>query len=163
MDKLQPGPVTKGTYPKYRIWDEDKRKFYFSGETLIIRKDGKSLVAPFAIPIDYDVKKDFIVTLTEFTGILDSSSKQSPIYTGDIIVLKKNGISSGQGIAQWLPHVASYNVSIDLMNGHQMEVIGNIFENKELVQEIERAKLKPQLDLSGNISKALIDTKKLPN
>ena len=157
-----------GKFAKYRLWDEDKNKFYFSGDTLVIQGKGtdkeKSLVVPFAIPIDYTVKENFAINITEFTGILDSTPELRPIYTGDIVALTNAlGAPAGRGVAAWMVEVASFNVSIDLMRGLKMKIIGNVYENKDLLEEIEQEAKKPQLDLSGNIVGALRDTKRLVN
>lgn len=160
-----PTKTIEGKFAKYRVWDGDKKKFYYSGETRIIRaKDNKSIIMPFAIPIDYTLKEGFAVNLTEFTGILDSTPELKPIYTGDIVALTDSyGAPAGQGVASWIAEVASFNVSIDLMRGNKMVIIGNVFENKEILEKIEQASKEPQLDLSGNINGALRDTKRLVN
>ena len=156
----------QGKFAKYRIWDEDKKKFYFSQDTLVTRDKDKTLISPFAIPVDYVIKEDFVIALnmTEFTGILDSTPDLKPIYTGDIVVLTNaTGTPAGRGVASWLPEVACFNVSIDLMRGLKMVVTGNVYENKELLQEIEQDAKKPQLDLTGNIAGALRDTERVVN
>ncbi len=152
----------EGKFAKYRIWDEEKQEFYFSGDTIIIRgKAGdanKSFLVPHPIYIDYEVKEDFVINLTEFTGILDSSSGLRPIYTGDIINLTNpQGAPAGQGVASWITEAASFNVSLDLMRGLKIVIIGNVFQDKEFLAKMQQASKTPQLDLSGNINGALRD------
>lgn len=159
MELQQKTTTIKGNFPKFRIWDKDKKKFYYSADTLIMQQKEMSVVTPFAIPLNYKIKDNFVINLTEFTGILDSTPKLLPIYTGDIVTLTKGELPAGQGVVKWLAEAASFNVSIDLMSGHKIIIIGNIFEDKQLLPTLS----KPRLDLSGNIGKALNDTKKLPN
>ena len=161
MEPQPPTTVIRGNFPKFRIWDEDKKKFYFSTDTIVARQEETSIVTPFAIPMDYKVKDNFVVNITEFTGILDSTKELRPIYTGDIVILTKDGTTPiGKGVAKWIPAVASFNVSLDLMNGLKIIILGNIFENEDILKQPLPI---PQLDLSGNITKAINDTKKLPN
>ena len=162
---MEPQPLTttvKGKFSKFRVWDEDKKKFYFSGDTLVSDINGVTVIAPFSVFTGYLMRKECKIHITEFTGILDTSGKLVPIYTGDIVVLsKRDGSPGGRGVVKWLTEVACFNVSIDLMNGHKMVVVGNVFQDEHLLKEL--LPVKPQLDLSGNINKALADTKKLPN
>ena len=161
-----PTKTIQGKFAKYRIWDEDKKRFYFSGETLITREKDKTVITPQAITIDYKIKEDFDIfqNITEFTGILDSSAGLRPIYTGDIIALTNaTGAPAGKGVAQWITEAASFNVSIDLMNRMKMVIIGNVFENKDLLEQMQKEAPKPQLDLSGDINAALKYPKRLVN
>ena len=156
--ELQPikKQIIKGTYPKFRVWDGEKQKFYYSGQTLIVSSDGKSVIVPFAIPLDYMVPQEFEVKITEFTGILESTPVLTPIYTGDIVLTTKDGRAPvDEKVVAWLPEFACFNVSLDLINKLHIVIVGNVFETPKVT--------KPSLDLSGDVNKAVNDTKKLPN
>ena len=148
--------IVKGKFPKFRIWDANKKKFYYSGDTLVVNGKGNSLVVPFAIPMDYEVGPNFVVNITEFTGMLESTPNMTPIYTGDIVVTTQDGKNPiEKKVVKWVPEEIGFNISKDFQNFLSVVIIGNVFQPPAVE--------KPALDLSTDIGKAERQSKKLPN
>lgn len=115
---------------KFRIWCNywKPARFVKLNELLIFTKDLDSVINEFFNQKAY--------TVQQFTGLLDKNGKE--IYEGDIIKQIENdgwGCSDSQTEEQYI---------IEFRNGcflaygkclsSQMEIIGNIFENPELLK-----------------------------
>src|SRR5690554_5619347 len=86
--------------------------------------------------IDKELHEFFGVELMQFTGLYDKHQK--PIYEGDIVsyfglkyeVLFKNGAFG------WMEDGAFYSFNeMDRSEVNKFEIIGNIYENPELLEE----------------------------
>lgn len=78
-------------------------------------------------------KEDSIPTssreIMQFTGILDKNGKE--IYEGDVIKYLQFTI-----IIKWIEDKAKFNIfDYTGINSNNIEVIGNIYENPELVEK----------------------------
>lgn len=127
---------------KFRAWDDrdDAKKMYYpeSSPFLINFSGDLSHNGVFA-RIGYDLK------LMQFTGLLDKNGKE--IYEGDILQLKntKGQISNHQEVywdsedACWGWRTANEDSWPDSFSGfyNDYEVIGNIYENQELLKSRE--------------------------
>ena len=88
--------------------------------------------------IDFLDRDDF--ELMQFTGLYDKNGKE--IYEGDI-VSGVNGSINGIGMKftmsiKWDDHRVGFNIPLfknDYNPTHYYEVIGNIYENPELLEE----------------------------
>lgn len=140
------GPkVIKKSYPKFRIWDEKGKKFYFSTNTLIVDNEEKSLVAPYPVVIDHKVENDFAKNLCEFTGVLESTELQRPIYSGDIVLISsRDNKPILKATVAWFTQGACWNISPPLVQGLYIIIIGNVFEG-EIVDT------KPAFEIDTNI------------
>jgi len=84
-------------------------------------------------------------TVGQFTGLTDESGKK--IFEGDIVKTREFGKDSGFGVNfngfdvfEVIYSSASFKLNnarrmFYLLNGQQIEVIGNIYDNKELLEE----------------------------
>jgi uncharacterized phage protein (TIGR01671 family) len=118
---------------KFQVWDKDAKQMWTWGDINIADKEG---VMCFLDMLQQD---QFIKR--QFTGLRDKNGKE--IYEGDII-RAKNGVQIGTVI--WVESDCKYVVRWTKDNPTKMvydsnmssaqwcEVIGNIYENPELLQ-----------------------------
>ena len=113
---------------KFRAWDSLAEKMYSWTELL-----NKNLKNIFTIPeqCGYD--------LMQYTGLKDKNGKE--IYEGDIVYILPE---DERGIIRWDNETARYvviydNIISDFDNwyGKDLEVIGNVYDNKNLLEEGE--------------------------
>ena len=121
---------------KFRAWNFVAKKMYYpenTGNIFLWQKEGQ------------------VQEIMQFTGLLDKNGKE--IYEGDIITCVTNGHMEWphQGIVEYLGQSNDYycgyfgiNVGVNLngkfefthfWNNKGFEVIGNIYENVELIIE----------------------------
>lgn len=103
---------------KFRAWDEEEKRFYYSNDDL-----GNFFSSFSDLQID------------QYTGLKDKNGKE--IYDGDI-VKTEHGVS---GIVEWIDGVGyRFNCNEPMWRhpihemGGEKEIIGNIYENPELLK-----------------------------
>lgn len=133
-----PRPVVKRSYPKFRWWDVDKHKFFYSSNALFgeVGDEVKSeFIAPHVIITEKHDRKltpEDMKYLSEFTGVLDSTPEMRPIFSGDIVKIpdaQGNG-KDEQFVVEWAVPFARWNISPYLIGRRQIFIVGNIYENE---------------------------------
>ncbi len=126
---------------KFRSWDKKEKKM--CNESLMIGNIG---LGEGSVIITEDVKKGNELIWMQFTGLKDKNGKE--IFEGDIVI-HKNGykyiVEFSEINAKWClvqPRKEDGNVlegvytgGIDGQDIWRCEVIGNIYENPELLEE----------------------------
>lgn len=141
---------------KFRVWDSESKIMIpnIVFDELLLQcgcydnKAYTSLIAEFSdyqkIVKKYGYNSDRMI-IQQFTGLLDKNKKE--IYEGDIIRLDTNQIGEiyyrPETLCYSLRHPISRAYRLDLYTFHDehynvlngnLEIIGNIFENKDLVK-----------------------------
>ncbi|MBM7108389.1 YopX family protein [Brevibacillus laterosporus] len=123
---------------KFRIWDK--------ANEIIIQDDGHFYITAdgdvIGVNDDLDISESVI--LMQYTGLHDKNGKE--IYEGDIVTGKRDshwhgGYDRVRGTAYFSDSHLAFRVDGSgggwLHNVEKMEVIGNIYENPELLEEVQ--------------------------
>lgn len=125
---------------KFRAWDE-KRKHYLGNWEYVIDSDGRGVLEQVGCDPEYEkFRLNHEATLEQYTGLHDKNSRE--IYEGDVVQFKHSPYQRGVVIFEgfffniegfW---DSSYDYpSYAFSEGNNYEVIGNIHENKELLEK----------------------------
>jgi uncharacterized phage protein (TIGR01671 family) len=125
--------------PKYRAWDSAKKEMFKdtfaiteSGQVVVVEQES---VASFP---DYVFVEHLVIM--QSTGLKDKNGKE--IFEGDILGTK-DGLLNGvveyrSDLGMWTNSLISYNNFERLCNvAGSREIIGNIYENPELLEDKE--------------------------
>jgi hypothetical protein len=117
---------------KFRAWDKKRNRMWTAEEMgtdeLSLNPDGRGFCNPNPNDVRLTIYFDFMIPL-QFTGITDKNGKE--IYEGDIV-----SASWGWGYppCEVDLRTAMFN-DIECMISDDIEIIGNIYENPELIKK----------------------------
>ncbi len=105
---------------KFRKWDEENKEMI----------DGDCLAFEEYAPLSELLTQDGIM---QYTGLKDCKGKE--IYEGDIVEGRIDGMGTGhKHPVVWDNNDATYKFGHAMLGGSDVEVIGNIYENPELLE-----------------------------
>lgn len=121
---------------KFRAWDSVQEVMLpvenidFRNDLITLNEDDNSLTDTFEM-----------ITLMQYTGMKDKNGKE--IYEGDIVghlnmraeIIFENGSFEFKWLDKITKKVRRYNEPMFKNTSITFEVIGNIYENKELLEE----------------------------
>ena len=131
--------------PKFRVWNEKTESFIDYGDLMLDLKNGKVYSGDVGIP-EYTIDVTNQVILMQYTGCRDKNGIE--IYEGDVIKDKYDKT----WLVQWyvgafvitnkIPdsdgQTTTYSHFSNVSNRHfYFEVIGNMWENPELLEVVE--------------------------
>ena len=130
--------------PKFRVWTEEGKVMYYDVYPF---KDDTLLLSYDEIAFDEVPASDFI--LMQSTGLKDKNGKE--IYEGDVVVAMSQGVKAIGKVKRridgyWLmypawQHGELWHIVENVDTGETgVEVIGNIYENPELLKGGKRIK-----------------------
>ena len=121
--------------PKFRAWDSVKKEMF--KDTFAITKSGQAVVVEqkFVTGSPDYVFVDYLVIM-QSTGLKDKNGKE--IFDGDVV--KCNGLlgTIESFKAMWICSFVKYNNYQKVgFFAQEIEVVGNIYENPELLEDKE--------------------------
>ena len=128
---------------KFRAWVKEKKEIF---EVILINYVSKKVTyiverTGHLLNIRHDKFND--IELMQYTGLKDKNNKE--IYEGDIVKLRANhGIGVVKYYDEWGAFVVEYikhrQLAVLGMNYYKedIEILGNIYENSELIKEVSQ-------------------------
>ena len=118
---------------KFKAWDKNTKQII---KDFVIRSDGFVVILEGDGKSGQYMQNDF--ELMQFTGLLDKNSVE--IYEGDIVkwwhIAYQEEVETLETV-EFIEGAFYPIVEMDLRDGaEQFEVIGNIYENAELIKEL---------------------------
>ena len=114
---------------KFRVWDNDLEIMSYSDTDIFITFSDDGIYVGYEIDDEID---DY--ELMQYVGIKDKNGKE--IYEGDIVKFSEYKVINDIVLPEKIATINDIRTSCDtLMPSQYMEVIGNIYENPELLKK----------------------------
>ena len=120
--------TSKGREIKFRAWD--KRKMWADH---YIMKRGSEWAIKYKIGDSHDYHPRKNLKVMQYTGLKDKNGKE--IYEGDILAGGWQVVWHNAGFYLHMPRLFNDTLYLPMDDKLESEVIGNIYENKELLEE----------------------------
>ena len=110
---------------KFRAWEIKKKEWHY----FTVPFDIGRTVAGMSFPLYYE-------NWCQYTGLKDKNGKE--IYEGDLVYFRSNNL-----VVSWITAVCAFELTkvgrsivLNKEREHEIEVIGNIWENPDLINEV---------------------------
>lgn len=133
--------------PKFRAWIKTEKRMFFSDDILAIDYENEEIVTQQVyfengLPDDRDIYcyNPDEIELMQSTGLKDKNGKE--VFEGDVLGTK-DGLLNGvveyrSDLGMWTNSLIRYNNFERLCSiAGDREIIGNIYENRELLEDKE--------------------------
>lgn len=123
---------------KFRAWIKDPKEMVYYDKLMLFNGSDEAIAfhnLETSYIDDYEVKTPF--ELMQYTGLLDCNGKE--IYEGDVVRQLVESKTRGEEEKEWIrevpefPALLFHQVGEGFFSAEDVEVIGNIYENPELL------------------------------
>jgi len=114
---------------KFRAWDKKNKRFI---SPFFVRITGFGKIWILSENLDYVLDEENNIEITQFTGLCDKNGKE--IYEEDIV---KTKIGIGYVFNRLGCWFVEFQKELGYFSSSDIEVIGNIYENPELLENKE--------------------------
>ena len=122
---------------KYRIWDFDKKEMIYPDDSTLIVLSNKGNYYTWDLRDEPEIFTN--IELMQYTGLRDKNGKE--IFEGDIVHSNRYEINKELYVIKYISPAyylinEIYNLESIFKNSSDFEIIGNKFENHELLEKI---------------------------
>jgi len=123
---------------KFRAWDKSTKKMYYEGFSISCTGQSDSDGGVYFSGRIFKKYNPLEIEYMQFTGLLDKNGKE--IYEGDVMewVEDPEDYFRGEVVFEEVAFAIKGQDNLNSLNYDEFVIIGNIYENPELLKENEK-------------------------